>query len=403
MAGRWERRLADATVVLVVVLGALVVVTLLVAAVPAATILSEIPFLTIGPVSAGLGALIVHRRPGTTIARLLLVASVAVAVLHLTWIVASLHAAADAPPVVVWAGWASSWVWVPLFAVLLVLVPLRYPDGRLVSPAWRWIERAALITFTCIALLTMVRPGPLESGDLRLPYDNPLGMVTVGRLDGVLWVWTAAMISLVLLAFASVVVRYRRSDAVGRQQVKVLAFALVVFAVLATLGSTVPLLAPIGDAIAAFFLLVPIAITVALLRHGLYDIDRVISRTVAWALLTAVLVAIYATGVLVLGTLSRAVTGSDASDLVIASSTLVVAALFQPVRRRIQVAVDRRFNRARYDAAATVAAFGAHLRDEVDLHTVVATLWGTTMATLQPSDVRVWMVAARSGDDRPPT
>ena len=135
--------------------------------------------------------------------------------------------------------------------------------------------------------------------------------------------------------------------------------------------------------------LVPVGAAVAILRHRLYDIDRIISRTVAYGLLTALLGLVYVAGVFVLGRLLNPVDGS--STLAVAASTLVVAALFQPARRRVQDAVDRRFNRARYDAARTVETFSARLRDEIDLDTLAAELLAVVDQTMQPTQVSLWL------------
>jgi hypothetical protein len=223
---------------------------------------------------------------------------------------------------------------------------------------------------------------------LQLRTPDPGGVL--GMLYNVgFWAAWAALFG----AVAALVVRFRRSRGAERQQIKWLVYAVLVVVVCFPLPALFETM--IGSELAAdvvYALIVapiPVAVGVAILKYRLYDIDRLINRTLVYGLLTALLGAVYAVGVFGLGRLLNPVTGESA--LAVAASTLAVAALFQPARRRIQQAVDRRFNRRRYDAARTVEAFTARLRDEVDLDTLAGELLAMANQTMQPTVVSLWL------------
>jgi hypothetical protein len=200
----------------------------------------------------------------------------------------------------------------------------------------------------------------------------------------------------VLAAIVSLVVRFRRARGVERQQLKWVVYAVVIVVVCFILFMMVgPSLIPLSELAAdvVFALLtaiIPVAMGVAILRYRLYDIDRLINRTLVYGLLTAILGALYAGVVLVLGQLFGGI-GGEPPSWAVAGATLAVAALFQPARRRIQQAVDRRFNRRKYDAARTVEAFSARLRDEVDLDALSAELLAVADQTMQPTTASLWL------------
>jgi len=238
-------------------------------------------------------------------------------------------------------------------------------------------------------------PGPQPGGFFELgPIPNPLGWEAVGEvLRPVNEIAQAAATALLGVAVVSMVLRLRRASGVQRQQLKWLAYAAALLAsyyLLAflytrgTIRSVPPL---IDTAVSGLGLVVvPAAIGVAVLRYRLYDIDRLINRTLVYGLLTLLLGAGYAAVALVLGQLA----GQD-SSLAVAGATLAVAALFQPARRRIQQVVDRRFNRRRYDAAKTIEAFSARLRDEVDLDTLTGELLAVAAQTVEPTKASLWL------------
>jgi hypothetical protein len=205
---------------------------------------------------------------------------------------------------------------------------------------------------------------------------------------------SAAFVAFLAVAFVSLAVRYRAGGRLLRQQVKWLALAAVAFVICMAIGllagASQPRLSGIADtAVAAIvFFGIPAAMTVAILRHRLYDIDRIISRTLEYAIVTGLLVGVYA-GLVLLAT--RALPVSLSTPVAVAVATLAAAALFSPLRRRVQRIVDRRFNRARYDADSTVAAFAARLKDTVDLDSVRDDLAGVVHQALEPAHVSVWI------------
>ena len=204
---------------------------------------------------------------------------------------------------------------------------------------------------------------------------------------------------LILAVLASVVVRFRRSRGEERQQLKWFTFVVAAELVLLPgLGGVAERVAPEVGALVIFpvsISLIPIAIGIAVLRYRLYDIDRLIRRTLVYGLLTVLLGAVYTAGVFGLGQLLNPVTGESA--LAVAGSTLAVAALFQPLRRRVQAVVDRRFNRRRYDAAKTIAAFSTRLRDQLDLDTLSTELLAIVDQTTEPTRASLWLRPSASG------
>ena len=200
------------------------------------------------------------------------------------------------------------------------------------------------------------------------------------------------MFGLVLVAMFSLVLRFRRAGPVERRQLTWFLYATVVNAVILVLDSAWGCCraTSLGAAVsAAGFALLPVAVGIAVLRYRLFEIDRIVSRTVSYGLLSAALIGLYLLVVALLRPLLEPLTGSSA--LAVAASTLAVAAAFNPARRRLQAAVDRRFDRARYDAARAVDAFAARLRDQVDLDEVTAGLRDTVAATVAPTRVAVWL------------
>jgi hypothetical protein len=272
--------------------------------------------------------------------------------------------------------WLNNWYY---FAIIgpLPLLFLLYPDGRPLSRRWRplvWLTVAGLIALLMVGML-----GPGDDPRLPNPYAADLPSAVGVILAPVLLALPLGAVGGLL----SLGLRYRRARGVERQQVTLLLYSAVLAVAFWSLDSLIP----DGFSIAAFFL-PPLAIGIALSRYRLYDIDRLVSRTVSYALLTALLAAPY---VLVVTTASR-VAGSN--QLAVALATLAAAAAFNPLRRRIQNRVDRRFNRARYDAGRTVEAFTQRLREEIDLQTVRADLLAVVAQTVQPTSASLWL---RSG------
>jgi hypothetical protein len=273
--------------------------------------------------------------------------------------------------------------WFP-FIGLVPLFLLWLPEGTL--PGRRWVPLAwAVVALNVVVVGAFGYFGAVEGPALILTDAAPEGVS--GSLFAVVMVAFAVML---LAAFVSVPLRWRRAEELERRQLKTIALAagvgiaMVVIRQQLDSGPTA-LLETLG------ILLVPAGVPVAVLRYRLYDIDRLVSRTVAYALVTVVLAGLYGTAVVGLGALLRPLAGQSENQLVVAASTLLVAAAFQPVRRRTQDLVDRRFNRARFDAQRTVAEFAATLRDAVDLGELEQQLVRVAEATVQPRDVSLWL------------
>jgi hypothetical protein len=269
-------------------------------------------------------------------------------------------------------------------------VALLTPTGSLPSPRWRWWA-GVVVTATGVLLVSAaLDPHPLVPEDPT--FENPLAAPPA--VVDVLAVAAAASAAILLaglvVAAASLVVRFRRARGMERQQLRWLALAaavaaasLLVAVAAGVLGGSLDVvLVAAGISVA----LLPLATGAAILRYRLYDLDRIVSRTVAYGLLTVLLGGGYAVVVLGLGQLL----GQD-SSLVVAGATLAVAAVFQPARRRIQQVVDRRFNRRRYDAAQTMVAFSARLRQELDLDALTAELLAVVERTMQPTRASLWL------------
>jgi hypothetical protein len=276
----------------------------------------------------------------------------------------------------------------PAALALLSLVLLLTPTGSPPSPRWRRWAVITAVTPVALVLVVAVAPGRLDPQLLvtNSPFsDRALGGVLLVATQLALAVTALA----VVVAAGSLMLRFRRAQGVERQQLRwvALAAALMLLAVPVLLVAVVLGIPILVDWVAAVWVVVLlVAVGAAILRYRLYDLDRIISRTVAYGLLTLLLGGGYAAVVLGLGQLL----GRE-SPLVVAAATLAVAAVFQPARRRVQAVVDRRFNRRRHDAARIVEGFGARLRDQVDLDTLTAELLGVVDQTMQPTQVSLWL------------
>jgi hypothetical protein len=292
------------------------------------------------------------------------------------------------------------WIWLPGIILMFSFVPLYFPDGRLLSPRWRAVAWLAVIVAVIETGFAAIRPG----SDEGIP--NPLGIESLEGSPAFDLVFEAIAAPLWLavgaLSVASLVVRYRRSHGKERQQIKWVAYAAV-FLVTYTLADQVLLqddISFIADVV--LFLIVFeglwVAVAVAILRYRLYDVDVVINRTLVYGSLTVSLALVYLGSVVVLQAIFRALTGQE-SQLAVVASTLAIAALFNPLRRRIQQFIDRRFYRGRYDAAKTLDNFSARLRDETDLGTLSEDLLGVVRQTMQPAGASLWLRPAPKGVD----
>jgi hypothetical protein len=360
------------------------------------------PHLVVVPGFAVVGLVLAVRRPGHAIGWLF-VAMGLVAAVHSFAFEYAMRALVTAPgslPAGSWMAWLAYWTWtlnLPALALLLLL----FPDGQLPSPRWRAVPWLLGVAIAGVTSWTMLQPGPIDLSVVKIA--NPAGLAALdgptvqalGNVPGIL-AFLTLFVGSVACALAPFV-RRRRADPIERQQLKWLAF---VAAASGLAGATGLLMVRLGEnsvdiagglllllALAGIAVGIPVAVGLAILRYRLYDIDRVINRTLVYALLTAVLGLGYAGVVLTLGQLL----GRQNSSLAVAGATLAMAALFQPLRRRIQQQVDRRFNRRRYNAAQTIAAFSTRLRDHVDLDTLTGELLAVADQTMQPTQASVWL------------
>jgi hypothetical protein len=350
------------------------------------------------------GALIASRRPENPIGWICLVAG-------LFWTLIALHdqytayglATTGVVPFPAAVAALIQWLWVPPVGLLSIYLILLFPDGRLPSRRWRplaWFSGAVMVL---VSLAIALAPGPLpDLGGVR----NPFG------LEGYAWIADAtnvipALLPLCTLASAlSLVLRYRRSGSEEREQIKWIAFAgsfvglMALITVVSALifapafpdsTGTQPLwLVVLQDVELLSFAGIPVAVGIAVLRYRLYDIEVIINRTLVYGSLTATLVALYFGGIVVLQRVFVLLTGQE-STLAVVASTLAIAALFNPLRRRMQGFVDRRFYRRKYDARKTLEAFSVKLRDETNLDALSEDLVGVVRETMQPAHVALWL------------
>jgi hypothetical protein len=290
--------------------------------------------------------------------------------------------------------------WIPGIGLIGTFLLLLFPNGHLPSPRWRplaWLSGVALGLPMIAVPLT---PGPLtEAGYPEI--ENPLGVDALDGLD--LLAPLVLLIPLCVIACAvSLVVRFRRSSGQERLQLKWLTTAGAITAALylATMilsipyewGSGAPLWVSVFQYISVFsFILIPIAVGIAILRHRLFDIDIIINRALVYSAITVTLASIYVATVVLIGGIAREVMSQKDNNLAVAASTLVVASLFGPVRRRVQSLIDSRFYRRKYNGQQTLAAFGERLRDEVDLNSLNRELVTVVSTTMQPDQVSLWL------------
>lgn len=336
------------------------------------------------------GAVIVARRPGNSVGWIFSAIGLltGTGVLAMSYVDYALTSSAALLPGTVLAAWYSNWFWYPLLGLVSTFTLLVFPTGRLPSPRWRPV---AILSVAAIAVPTVLGALQPNVGDTAT-VPNPIGLAGIpdpegGLLGGVTLVTLAAC---VVAGALSLVVRFRRSRGVERQQVKWFTYAGAILAGYFILDEYLPDSAVFTAAFGAAVGLVPIAAGIAILRYRLYDIDRLIRRTLTYALLSALLAGVYAGAVLMLGQVFGHMGGHPPS-WAIASATLAIAVLIQPTRLRIQGQVDRRFNRSRYDAEQTVAAFTVRLRDELDPEAVGVQLLAAARHTMQPSQASLWL------------
>jgi hypothetical protein len=271
-----------------------------------------------------------------------------------------------------------------------------FPNGRLPSHRWRpffWMDAAALVA---TSLSDLLQPGPLEQvGDRQLVV-NPLGIPAVAPLlDAIDTIGHILLVPLVLAAIVSLIVRYRHAEGAQRQQIKWFVYGATLMALIIAVTTAVFPEQSVGSSLgfAVAFVMLPLGAGVGVLRYRLYDIDVIINRTLVYGSLTLLLALVYFGSVIGMQQAARVVTGQQASSnpLVIVLSTLLIAALFNPSRRRLQTAIDRRFYRSRYDAAKTLERFATSLRSEIELTELREHLLAAVDGTMRPAHVSLWL------------
>jgi len=358
------------------------------------------------------GALIASKRPTNPIGWICLAAG-------LFWMLIvlwdSLPGSVSAP---VMLDALTEWIWVPPVGLLGIYMILLFPDGKLPSRRWRPLAWLAGVVMVLASVALTLSPGPLPD---HPGVRNPFGLEGYPMLAQVLPGVIALLPICILASAVSLFWRYRHSGGEVRQQIKWVAFAAslvgVVYLCALVIGlifapeanwdaaSPPPLVDILLNAVLLSYAGVPIAVGFAVLKYHLYDIDVVINRTLVYGALTAALALLYFGGVATTQAIFRALTGQEQQpQLAIVVSTLVIAALFNPLRRRIQGFIDRRFYRRKYDAAKALETFSTKLRDETDLDTLGDDLTSVVRETMQPAHVSLWLrppEEAESGDEAP--
>jgi len=344
-----------------------------------------------------LGAVIVSRQPGNRIGWIFLWIGIVIPLGGFAAAYYERSVLSGGLPAADWAAWLTNWTTFVVFPTGLSLFAfLLFPGGRLPSSRWRAVAWAALAVMAIGIVVAWLDSTPISVMGGLPTARNPTGVGRLGwNLDtgpGGTAVYAIGML-LLLVVIGNLVLRGRRATLQERQQVKLLAYAaLVTIAILLAIMAISLAGVSVGNAVwdiptaLGFGIAVPVACTFAILKHGLYEIDRLISRTVSYAIVTALLAGVFL-GLVLLAT--RVLPFS--SPVAVAASTLSAAALFNPLRTRVQHVVDRRFNRARYDAEATVAAFVGRLRDAVDPETVGAGLLAAVDDAVAPARLGIWI------------
>jgi hypothetical protein len=367
---------------------------------------SFVPFLAFPLV----GALVASRRPENLIGWILLVDGLLWMILMATdqYSVYGVAQPGSVPYPVAVGTIGNQWLWMPTVGLLGIYLLLLFPDGRLLSRRWRplvWLSGVVIVLFSVAEGLA---PGPLEN---QAGVNNPFGVEALPWLAVAGYVVLPALPLCILASAMSLVLRFRRSGGEVREQIKWIAFAASFTGLMYLIAMVSPLifapeilsgegkLPPLPIWLELLFSLavlgfagIPLAIGFAVLKYRLYEIDIIINRALVYGSLTIMLGLVYFGSVTVTQALFRTLTGQEESpQLVVVASTLVIAALFNPFRRRIQSFIDRRFYRRKYDAAKTLEAFSARLRDETDLDALNAELVGVVRETMQPAHVSLWL------------
>jgi hypothetical protein len=339
---------------------------------------------------AVVGALLVMKRPTNLIGWIMATVALMVAIFPASGTYAAYVMATRGQPgaIAILGAWTQNWYWYVLLTLAFIYLPLLFPDGRLLSRRWLPFAIVPGITLLVVVVLGALADTLFVEGAGEI--DNPIGIEGLGFVEDLpMFVVLNGLLGVGIVgAVASVVVKYRRSRGIEREQVKWFVYA-----------SALLLGALVGDSLPDFvsnvllgvvLIAIPTAIGIAVLRYHLYDIDVLINRTLVYGSLTATLAALYFGGIVVLQRVIVLLTGQR-STLAVVASTLLIAALFNPLRKRTQSFIDRRFYRKKYDARKTLEVFSAQLRNETDLEALSDDLVGVVRETMQPAHVTLWL------------
>jgi uncharacterized membrane protein len=353
---------------------------------------------------SGVGALVASHRPGNAIGWIFCAAALCqvLAAFGDEYATYALITRPGSLPLGAEMSWLTEWIWAPGLGLILVFLPLLFPDGRPPSRRWRpvaWLGGVSIAMIVVLAsILLWSERGTRLLGDTGIADRDP------GWLVALLSVAFPLMLLAGLAAVISLFVRFYRSGGEERQQIKWFAYAAAVSLFWVFLLDGISASGRVLEAVIAvlgLFIIpsIPLAAGIAIFRYHLYDIDRIINRTLVYSALTASLALIYLGSVIGLQYAFRALAGGN-SSLAVVASTLAIAALFSPLRRGIQTFIDRRFYRRKYDAAKTLEAFSVRLRDETDLDTLGEDLVGVVREAVQPAHARLWLRPLARGEER---
>jgi hypothetical protein len=341
-----------------------------------------------------LGALVASRQPRNAIGWIFIAVGVGIGLLVAgeEYAYYGLVQGNEVPGAAVGA-WFEQWLWLPSLGLILTFGLLLFPNGRLPSRRWRWVAWVTGLLLAIVTVASMMEER-MQSGDPpRDPgysIDNPIGIPGLGDVEATFGPVLFALAVCIVLCGASIFVRFRRSRGDERQQLKMVAFGGCFMVVMLLVSDFLDAVLPssFGWLFPVVLLLFLASIAVAMLKYRLYDIDLVINRTLVYGALTALLAGAYLALVVVL---QSVIPGADDSDLTIAGSTLAVAALFRPLRARVQGFIDRRFYRRKFDAQQTLESFSSRLREDVDLEHLSADLMNVVTDTMQPVHASLWL------------
>ncbi len=349
-----------------------------------------------------IGLVLARRVPGNPIGWLLLAIAIGWGIgLGSTYADYGINHDPGSLPAADWVAGLTASFWVPPIGLMGTFLFLLFPTGHLLTPRWRWVAWLAGFAIVGCTLVLLVTPGDLADSGYK-GVQNPFGIGALATVTSVLAVLLVLVPVTILLSATSVILRYRRSAGIERQQMKWLAAAAGAVALIYGLVMLASLITGVGggptpgwvslvqNISLLSFALIPLAIGFGVLRYRLYDIDVIVRRTLVYTLLVAMLALLYLGGIALLGAATRELTG-ESSALAVTISTLLVAAAFQPLRQRTQRAVEHRFYRNTYDADVAVQGFSSRLREEIELDVLSRELVATVQDTVQPRTVSIWL------------